>query len=318
MTSQIKERIWLTLILCLFGAGWGITQPFAKIAVSGGYRHFGLIFWQLVIGAVILGAVLALRGRGLPWGRRQVAFYLLIAVLGTILPNATSYEAVRHLPSGVLSVGIATVPMFAFPIALMLGLDRFSALRVIGLLFGLGGVWLLAGPEGLPDPAMVVWLPLALVAPLLYGIEGNIVARYGTGGAGPTQLLCGASIVGAVMALPMAITTGTWIDPRPPWDAPDYALIASSVIHAFVYTGYVWLVGRAGPVFAGQVSYLVTGFGVVWAMLILGERYSGFFWGAFGLMLIGLFLVQPRDNAILAQTGPEGEDEPGNETGTLR
>ena len=54
------------------------------------------------------------------------------------------------------------------------------------------------------------------------------------------------------------------------------------------------MVGRAGPVFTGQVSYLVTGFGVLWAMLLLGERYSLWIWAAMGLMAIGLLLVQPR------------------------
>ena len=77
--------------------------------------------------------------------------------------------------------------------------------------------------------------------------------------------------------------------------------MGSATVHAFVYAGYVWLVGRAGPVFAGPVSYLVTGFGVIWAMLILSERYSPFFWTAFALMLAGMFLVQPRDNAALAE-----------------
>jgi drug/metabolite transporter (DMT)-like permease len=42
-----------------------------------------------------------------------------------------------------------------------------------------------------------------------------------------------------------------------------------------VYAGYVWLVGRAGAVFAAQVAYLVTLFGVFWAMLILGETLFG-------------------------------------------
>ena len=88
--------------------------------------------------------------------------------------------------------------------------------------------------------------------------------------------------------------TGQFIDPRPPWGAPDHALIASSLIHVAVYTTYVWLVGRAGPVFAVQVSYLVTGFGVLWAILILNESYSGWVWGAMGVMMLGMFLVQPR------------------------
>ncbi|WP_137701465.1 DMT family transporter [Marimonas lutisalis] len=298
----MKERLGLTLLLIALGAGWGITQPFSKIAVSEGYRHFGLIFWQLVISGAILGAILVIRRRGVPLDRRQMGFYLLIALIGTILPNGASYEAARHLPSGVMSVAIATVPMWAFPIALMLGLDRFSALRVMGLFCGIVGVYLLVGPDaGLPDPAMAVWVPMALIAPFLYGLEGNLVAKIGTGGAGPIQLLFGASVVGAVIALPLALLTGTWIDPRPPWGAPDYALMASAAVHAVVYSSYVWMVRRAGPVFAGQVSYLVTGFGVMWAMLILGERYSAFFWWAFALMLAGLFLVRPRDNATLAE-----------------
>ena len=57
----MKERMGFVLILIVLGAGWGITQPFSKIAVSGGYRHFGLIFWQMAITSVILGAILAVR-----------------------------------------------------------------------------------------------------------------------------------------------------------------------------------------------------------------------------------------------------------------
>lgn len=303
------DRAGLTAVLICLGAGWGITQPLTKIAVSEGYRHFGLIFWQLVIGAALLALVNRGRGRGLPMGGRALRLYALIAVLGTILPNAASYEAARHLPAGVLSVTIAAVPMFAFPIALLLGSDRFQWGRLGGLLCGLAGVALLAGPEaGLPDPAMAAFLPLALVAPAFYALEGNIVARWGTGGLDPVQLLLGASVVGAVLVAPLAMLSGHWIDPRPPWGAPDAALVLASVVHALVYASYVWLVGRAGAVFASLVSYLVTLFGVAWAMLLLGERYSGVFWGAVGLMLLGMFLVQPRRAETVAPGALGGKD----------
>jgi drug/metabolite transporter (DMT)-like permease len=67
-------------------------------------------------------------------------------------------------------------------------------------------------------------------------------------------------------------------------------------------------VGRAGSVFAAQVSYLVTGFGVVWAMLILNESYGSSFWYAFCLMLVGLFLVQPRTTqSVLVLDGVTGQ-----------
>ena len=241
------------------------------------------------------------RGGRLALGRRQITLYLAIALLGTILPNTASYRAAAHLPAGVMSIVIAMVPMFAFPIALALGQDRFSIARVVGLGLGLGGVALLVGPEAsLPDRAMVAFIPLALIAPFFYGLEGNFVGKFGTAGLDPIEVLFGASVFGAVLSLPLALGFGHWLNPLGGFGAPESALVLSSIVHALVYAGYVWLVGRAGAVFAAQVSYLVTIFGVGWAMLILDEAYSGYIWGALGLMLLGMFLVQPRDREEVA------------------
>ena len=230
------ERVFLIALLVAMGAGWGLTMPLAKIAVSEGYRQFGLIFWQVVISAVLLGAIVALRGKGLPLGRAQLRMYLVIALLGTVLPNTASYQAAIYLPAGVIAILLSAVPMFAFPIALLMANDRFSRVRLGGLVCGLLGVVLLVGPEAsLPERAMVMFIPLALVAPVFYGLESNFVARYGTAGLDPLQLLCGASVVAAAIALPLALASGQWIDPRPPYGAPDWALILSSAIHAVVY-----------------------------------------------------------------------------------
>lgn len=287
--------------LLIMGAGWGITTPLSKIAVSTGHQPLGLVFWQMVIGAVLLGAIVFVRGGRLALGRRQITLYLAIALLGTILPNTASYRAAAHLPAGVMSIVIAMVPMFAFPIALALGQDRFSIARVVGLGLGLGGVALLVGPEAsLPDRAMVAFIPLALIAPFFYGLEGNFVGKFGTAGLDPIEVLFGASVFGAVLSLPLALGFGHWLNPLGGFGAPESALVLSSIVHALVYAGYVWLVGRAGAVFAAQVSYLVTIFGVGWAMLILDEAYSGYIWGALGLMLLGMFLVQPRDREEVA------------------
>lgn len=302
----MSERVGLVLALVVLGAGWGLTQPLAKIAVTGGYRHFGMIFWQLAIGAVALGALCLARGRRLPLGPRHLRLYALVALIGTILPNSASYQAAGHLPAGVISILISLVPMFAFPVALALGIDRVSWLRLAGLSAGLLGVVLLVAPEtSLPDPAMILWVPVALVAPFFYALEGNYVARWGTEGLDAIQTLFGASVIGCALALPLAVGSGQWIDPRPPWDLRDLAVAGIAVVHAGVYAGYVWMVGRAGAVFAAQVSYLVTLWGIVWAKLILGESYSGWVWGALALMMVGLFLVQPRPRgAALAPVLP--------------
>ena len=195
-----RERLGLAALLALLGAGWGLTLPLGKIAVSGGYLPFGLIVWQQVIGVVVLGALTHLGGRALPLSARHLRLYLVIALLGTVLPNAASFAAARHLPAGVLSITISMVPMFAFPIALLLGIDRLSWARVLGLCAGFAGVCLIVGPEAsLPERAMVAFVPLALIAPFFYAVEGNVVAKWGTLGVGPVQVLYGASAVGLLL-----------------------------------------------------------------------------------------------------------------------
>ncbi|MEO0402778.1 MAG: DMT family transporter [Pseudomonadota bacterium] len=301
MTRVMRGReVWFYGgALVLFGAGWGLTMPLTKIAVSSGYKHFGLIFWQLAIGVIVMTAIGIVRRKGLPMGAPQLRVYLMIAMIGSVLPNTASYQAAVHLPSGVMSLLLSMIPMWAFPIALILALDRFEWRRFAGLGAGMGAVMVLILPGAdMSGNIPVLWVIVALVTGLFYAGEGNIVAKWGTAGLDPLQVLWGASVVGSLIALPLALGSGQWIDPRPPYGTPAVAHIISSVMHVLVYSGYVWLVGRAGPVFAVQISYLVTLTGILWAKLILNEDYPPVIWGALALMLVGMYLVQPRKSSL--------------------
>ena len=288
--------------LVLTGAAWGATQPLSKIAVSTGHGHFGLIFWQLVIGTLFLGAVTAVRRRRVALTRPALRFALVVALIGTVIPNSASYIAVGHLPAGVMSILISTVPMLSFPIALALGADRFGAARLAGLLCGIAGVALIALPDASLPAGAAAWVLVALIASLFYAVEGNYVATVGTAGLDAIAALALVSAVGAGVAL----VSGQFIDPFAAWGAPERALLVSSLLHAGAYAAYVWLAREAGAVFAAQVSYVVTGTGVFWAMAILGERFPPTVWAALGVMMLGLALVQPRPKlaAVLPVVAP--------------
>lgn len=306
---MISERMRLTGFLLLLGCGWGLTQPLIKITVTAGYQPFGVVFWQMLIGATLLGALRWRQMGRMPFNVKTLGVWLMIATIGTLIPGYTSFSAAFHLPSGIMSIVIATIPMMAFPIALALGNDRFSLRRLGGLCLGLVGVGLIALPEAsLPERAMIAFLPLALVAPFCYACEGNIVARWGTAGLDPFQVLFGASAIGTVIALPLAVGSGQFFVPQSPFILADFTLLLSSIVHVLVYSGYVWLIARAGSVFAGQVSYVVTGSGVFWAMLLLGETYSLWIWLALVCMAVGLSLVQPRlaESAAVSDTPAHG------------
>lgn len=301
MAAMRDRPLFLGTLLCL-GLGWGATQPLGKMATETGHPPFGLIFWQLVVCVIVLGAICLVRGKGLVFRRDALVFYLVVAVLGTLVPNATFYLSVARLPAGIMSIIISAVPLLSFPMALALGMDRFSALRLAGLALGLAGVVLIAAPgAALPDPAMAAFLPLALVGPLFYAMEAVFVSRHGMAGMDPVQAMFGASVAGLVLCLPLVIGLGQWIDPVFVWGRAEAALVLSSALHALLYAGYVWLASRAGPVFAAQSSYIVTASGVVWAMLLLDESFPPGVFLAMAVMLAGVALVQPRRKAPLAQ-----------------
>ncbi len=289
------KRMGLLTALILLGITWGLTIPLTKVAVSTGYKPMGLIFWQLVISFVVLGAFCLVRRLRPAIDRRHLVFFGMVGLLGTLLPNSFSYLAITHLPAGVMSIIIASVPMFSMAIALGLRLERFSLHRSLGVLLGAGAIVVLVGPESsLPDPGKAVFILVAVIAPFCYGLEGNYLATRTPAGAHPVTVLWGASAVGALIAVPLVIATGSWIDPMVPWGAPEWSLFLASVFHALAYTGYVWLVGVAGAVFASQIAYVVTMSGFLMSTYFLDESHSVWVLAALALMMVGLVLVQPR------------------------
>jgi drug/metabolite transporter (DMT)-like permease len=283
------------VVLIALGFIWGSTVPLTKIAVATGHQPLGLIFWQLVIVASALSLISLARRVGPLLTRRTLSYFVVIALLGAVVPNSFSYLAAVHLPAGILGIVIASVPIFSLGIALGLGLERATLSRGLGVLLGLAAVILLLAPQSsLPEPEKAVFVLVALIAPLCYGAEGNFVASRAPPNMDPVVTLLGASSVGIVIAGPLAVLTGSWVDPFIPWRSSEWALLASSLCHVVAYTGYIWLVGISGAVFASQVSYVVTVTAVFLSSLILNESYSAWVWSALVLMIAGLALVQPR------------------------
>jgi uncharacterized membrane protein len=185
--------------LVVLGVSWGSTQALGKIATSTGHEPFGLIFWQSLIAVFVLSALCIFRRKPLVLNRRTVPFYVILATIGTVVPNVTFYMAVRELPAGIMSILISAVPMLAFPMALAMRQDRFSLVRFGGLMLGLLGVILILGPDtgGAVTP---FWVMIALIGPLCYALEATYVAWAGTPGIDPMQAILGASVASLLMA----------------------------------------------------------------------------------------------------------------------
>ena len=286
--------------LLLLGSVWGSTIVITKHVVSTGHQALGLIFWQLLLGAVLLSFVARLKRAPLPMSWLHIRFYTVVALIGTLVPNTFTYIAAAHLPAGLLSIGIATVPMFALIVALVIKSERFNGIRMIGIGLGAIAIMLVLGPKAdFTHQGVGFFMLLALVAPFFYGVEGSYLAHNTPPKIDALTTLQGASIIGLIICTPITLATGSWVDLTQTWTSVEWAILVNSLLHVITYTGYIWSVGRTGAVFASQVAYIVTLSGVFLGIIILGERHGPLIWLALGFMLTGLALVQPKNNAVI-------------------
>lgn len=296
MLNQLsKTNVQSFVALLLLGLLWGLTIPLSKISLSTGHPVIGVIFWQLVIGVIALGAIIWIKGYRVPLSPSHLRFYLIIALLGTLVPNFFSMLAVRELPAGIWAIVIATVPMLAFGVALMVKIEQYSFKRLGGLLLGVSAMMVIALPDtSLPDRSKTIWVLPMILASFCYALEANFVALKRPTDVNAISVLFGASVFGAMIAGPVAWISGNFLSVQSSWNAPEWALVGASLGHAAAYSGYIWLVGYAGVVFASQCGYIVTIAGIGFSVLLLHESYSLWVLLSLMLVLIGVLLVQPR------------------------
>ncbi|MDA9208412.1 DMT family transporter [Octadecabacter sp.] len=297
-----KSSVLPWVALLTFGAGWGAMQPANKIVVEGGFEPFGIMVWQGVITLVLAGAF-AWR-LGVPKGREQWVICAQIAILGTLIPHFASFTAVAHLPAGLMAIILSTIPIFALVIGLSIGREVLSWRLALGLLLGLGAITLIAASRGDIWGGAIWAVLIGLLAPLCYSTNSTLLGARGMAGLHPLQAFAGAAAIFLPVSVLAAVTTGQLRGLGT--DLPSLALVATAVGHTLIYAGFLWLVTQAGAVFASQTAYLVTGFGIVWSMLFLGERYEVGVWIALGMMFIGLSLVRPAAKSV-APTRVTGE-----------
>src|SRR5713226_5980695 len=141
--SSVTRRGWL--LFATMSVIWGIPYLLIKIAV-GGVPVPVLVLARVAIGAALLLPV-ALRRRQLGALRPYWGWLAVFAVIEIITPWLLLSDAERKLSSSMSGLLVASVPIIIVVLGRLTGgTERLTAVRWAGLLAGLGGVAVLAGP----------------------------------------------------------------------------------------------------------------------------------------------------------------------------
>jgi len=286
--------------LLIIGAGiiWGATFSLTLIATAEGAHPIAITFWQVTV-TMLIFLLVCLVSRISLFKLKNLRHYLVLAVIGISAPNMFYYYAATHLSAGILSITIATVPLFTYAIMLALKYESLSPKRVFGIVFGLIAILLLVLPDqGLRTDDASFWILLVVLSSIFYSIENVYISKGVPPKVDIRELLFGSNCIAAIMLFPLTMIMGVgepvvWLVSN-----AGQAVIGMAFVSGIAYAMFFYVIKTSGPVFASQCAYVVTISGVIWGIVLFSEQHTFWVWSSVAVMMFGLALVTPDANSV--------------------
>ncbi len=280
---------WVMLIT--LATVWGGSFLFNAILVAE-LPVITIVAIRVTVAALALWGFVRVTGRKIPTTPQVWGPLLILGVLNNAIPFSLIVQGQTQITSGLASILNATTPFFTILVAgFFLTDERFSVLRVLGVVVGFSGVILMVGPEALGSLGADFWAQLcALGAALSYGFASVFGRRFRELKVDPVMVATGQVTMSSLVLWPIAL----WIDG--PQDILGLSFNAAASMFglaalctSFAYILYFRILERAGATNISLVTFLVPISAIILGFLVLGE--SIFIKEIIGMTLIGLGLA---------------------------
>ena len=262
----MNTKDFLTLLLVSFF--WGGSFLFLRLLVLEGLEPLQIVSLRMAFAAIFITPFFILKFKKYSFFDHGFSF-LLIGLLNTALPFTLFAFASVSLGAGSLSVLQATVPILTALILFSLYRDEFSVLKLLGVLIGFSGLFLLAGPSGELDLFSSI---LCVIASFSYAISGVYLANTPSN-INNSFVGMGSIIVGAILLSPflinyhsanLNISSTAWL----------YIALLGVINTSLAYVIFIKLIKRIGSLNASFVTYLVPVSSITLGILILDEVFT--------------------------------------------
>ena len=298
MTSS-SNRPGRTSILLAFAAVyiiWGSTYLGIRFAIDS-MPPLLMAGTRYTLAGVLLYGFMRLRGHPRPttkgWG---TALIIGICLLGFGNGGVTLGE--QYIPTGMTSLLVATVPMFLAILGWLSGVSqRPTPLVAVGLLFGFGGVYLLAHSPSVSHVAIPgresIGLALILTAALVWSI-GSLYSKKHQPAPSPfvsggMQMICGGFVM-TIVGLARGEATGFDVAAvtAKSWLAYAYLVSFGSIVG---FTAYIWLLRMAEPAVVGTYAFVNPVVAVLLGWAFADETLNVSMLGGAALIVVAVALV---------------------------
>lgn len=294
VNRPMTPREW-AMLLALSGV-FGASFFFNGIAVRG-LPVLTIVGLRVALAALILLAVLRLRGLSLPKAGRVWAAFLVMGALNNAIPFSLIVWGQQHIGAGLAAILNAATPLFTVLLAHVVTRDeRMTGGKLAGVLLGLAGVAVLIGPAALRDlGSQVLAQGLCLAGALSYACAGLYGRRFRAMGISPLGTATGQLLASSAILLPLAlILDRPWLLP-PPGAAALAAVAGLAILStALAYVLYFRILATAGATNLVLVTFLVPVSAILLGTLLLGETLLPRQIAGMGLIGLGLAAIDGR------------------------
>lgn len=295
MINNIMNRGEWSILLAL-ALIWGVAFIFIKVAVTH-VDPLTYVWLRLSIAAVALWLMLRWRGERLKLPLAVWGAILVLALFNNMIPFVLFGWGQQRIASGLASILNATTPIWGVIAAHLWTRDeRVTPAKLFGVLVGFAGVATMIGPDLLFNGNGTVLAQIAcLTAALSYAIAGVWARRFRALGVSPIKVAAGQLIVGAFAMAPIALVIDQpWLRPLPPLEAWGAIVALALFCTALGYVLYFKLIETAGATNALLVTLLVPPTAILMGGLMFGERLTSGQLTGFGIIALGLALIDGR------------------------
>lgn len=290
--SNTSKPLLSFFTLVMLGMIWGTGYSIARFAMTNGVSPLGYSFWQSLGPAILIGLVCLFRTGKLPIQFKHTTFYLVSGLTGIVIPNTTMYFAASHLPASILAIIVNTVPIIAYPLALLTQLEKFHWQRFIGIGLALCGLLCIILPKSsLPSAEMIPWVLSTLITPLSFAICSIYIARYRPKAVDSLNLAAGMLAFSSLLLCPLILLSQGFYWFHYPLLNADWIVLMEIVLSSLGYILFFQLLKMAGPVYYSLVDTIVVMTGVFWGYMIFNEHLNIWTGAAVCLITLGLLLV---------------------------
>lgn len=270
---------------------WGGSFFFNGIAVKE-LPTITIVALRVTLAAAFLWFYAISQGHSAPRSIQVWGALFFMGLINNAIPFSLIVFAQQSISSGLASILNATTPLFTILVAgTFLTDERISTRKVLGVIVGFLGVFVMIGPSALDghDSNLIAELA-SLGAAISYGFAATFGRRFARLGVHPIYVATGQTTAASAILWPLAF----WVDSPLVLDMPSatvwWALIGLALVStSLAYVLYFKLLQSAGATNLSLVTFLVPVSAIFLGIMFLGEHLTQS--QVIGMALIGLGLT---------------------------